>query len=143
MLSNTATSTLENCVWHLPSALAVSFLGRYLLLGAVPGVSGNAVDLGIAGTFVDDAGASAGCVAPETGDEVGAGTEAGAVAGSEPGSFPLAREDDGLTSLVSELGVSAPQPEVVRRPVRTTRSMAMRIQIEAVTTVTLVKVSPA
>jgi len=82
--------------------------------------------LGIAGTLSAGAGASAGR------DELDAGVPA----------LVLPR-DDGLSSLEIELVASAAQVEAFRRLVMTTRSMAMSIQIAAVTTVIRVKVSPA
>ena len=68
--------------------------------------------------------------------------DAGAVAGVDAPDLLLPR-DDGLSSLEIELGVSAAQAEAFRRAVRTTRSMAMRIQTDAVITVIRVKMSPA
>ena len=80
-----------------------------------------------------DAGASAG-----NGEPDGRGLARRPGAGRPWLAFPLRR-----ASPWSEVGGSEPQPEAVRRLVRTTRSMAMRIQIEAVTTVILVNMSPA
>ncbi len=86
--------------------------------------------MGIAGTLPAGAGASAGR------DEL----DAGAVAGAPALVLP---RDDGLSSLEIELGASPAQMEAFRRLVMTTRSMAMSIQIDAVTIVIRVKVSPA
>jgi hypothetical protein len=102
-------------------------------LGVEPGVSGKVTDLGIAGTDSDDPGDSAGLGEPEE----GAGVD------SDPEVFPLPRDEEEPSSLESDVGVSGPHPDAVRRLVMTTSSMAMRIQTDAVITVTLVNVSPA
>jgi hypothetical protein len=103
-------------------------------LGVEPGVAGGAAESGIAGTGSDgDDGASAGFGELE-GDVEPASASAG---------FALPRDDEEPSSLDCEVGASVPQAEAVRRLVITTRSMAIKIQTEAVTTVIFVKVSPA
>jgi hypothetical protein len=99
------------------------------VLEGVVGVGGKLVPDGIAGALSGD---SAGTDEPEV--------ETGAVCDAPV--FPLPR-DEGVNSLLAEVGASAPNPEVVRRLVVTTSSMAMSIQTVAVITVILVNVSPA
>jgi hypothetical protein len=101
--------------------------------------------LGIAGTLPDDAGDSAGVDEPDAGAGAVVGADAGAGDDPDPaaGDFALPRDDEDPSSLVSEVGASGPQPDVGLRLVRTTSSMAISIQTDAVITVTRVKVSPA
>src|SRR5271166_4947181 len=125
MLSNKATSSGKDS--HARRRRVLKRAAQRVL-GVEPGVRGKFVSLGIAGTLSAGAGASAGR------------DDLDAVAGAPALVLP---RDDGLSSLEIELGASAAQVEAFRRAVMTTSSMAMSIQIDAVTTVIRVKVSPA
>jgi hypothetical protein len=97
--------------------------------GVEPEVGGTEESVGSAGAGPEeeDSGASAGPVVPVP---------------LVP-DLPDLPDDPRPSSLEIELGVSAPHPEAVLRLVMTTRIIAIKIQIAAVTMVILVNVSPA
>ena len=108
--------------------------GKVLSQGLL-GVGGKLASRGMAGTFSDESGDSAGrgAAAPEVLPEAGSA--------ALPAVLPLPRDEP--ASFDADAGVSAPQAEACRRLVMITKSMSKRIQTAAVITVMRVNVSPA